>query len=328
MLKSSNWNKEVKERLTQLVTENKQADKYVVFDFDNTIICHDIADRVLELLATDNLINKNNIDYISPAFELGDKTISLQTHSVMAYYEYMHQITHHQNDIFTPNVNAYVWAAHIMSGLPLNQLIQYSDQGFLPAQNSFYKTPKVYPEMIELIVFLLENKLKVYFISASNVWTIRRAIQQQLNPKIYHASKGEHQIPLDNVFGISVLLKNRLNGKMYKDELLARNSKQYLNFEINEIKKYELSGLLNYPVTSYHGKVAAIQKFISTNPPLLVAGDSMNDLPMMQWADNVLFITKHSNSQQNKFVKQISEKFKNSWCFQQVDNINHESFVS
>src|SRR5688572_19285610 len=72
-LESRGWNPAVRAHLQRLITKNAGRNLPVVFDFDNTIVCGDIGEATLAILARSGKLDPKRVaDTLSPAFRLPD----------------------------------------------------------------------------------------------------------------------------------------------------------------------------------------------------------------------------------------------------------------
>ncbi|RPI94381.1 MAG: hypothetical protein EHM32_06840, partial [Spirochaetales bacterium] len=223
MLTEKGWSDRTRSGLERLIESGAGKNLPVVFDFDNTIVCGDIGEATLAMLAKEGGISRDGIPaVIAPTFRSSNgKTISLAACAdLTVYYEELLGATEHHNDDFAPLSSGYVWAVEVMQGLSPNDVINATErvnaqsEPFVPARIevtpgvSSYPVPFFYPEMLELIAALIASRYDVWIVSASNVWTIRWMVLRALNPEL--AARGcETGIAPDHVIGVSTLLADR-----------------------------------------------------------------------------------------------------------------------
>jgi len=164
---------------------------------------------------------------------------------------------------------------------------------------------------------MLAYGFNVYVITASNVWSVRYLVTKELNPLLQKKYGKHSSIAPDHVLGVSTLLKDKRDGKLYKDELLVKENKAYRNLEASELHQYELLFELSYPLPAYEGKIAMIFKYITKERPFFIAGDSPNDHPMLDWAENKLWLARlEKKDYQEETVKLIKNSDKEKWLIQ------------
>ncbi|MCP4109100.1 MAG: haloacid dehalogenase-like hydrolase [Desulfobacteraceae bacterium] len=344
-LEQGKWCPSVKAKLDDLITKNAGQGKIVVFDFDNTMICRDIQESTFAAMLKDKKLTPGNIPAsISPPFTLDGKTISPDTAKDLSeYYEEFLLATKHHAGEQTPYSNSYAWVVQILAGMSPSEILPYSEKAYAEGIGSKdsesadlketkiygYRQPFFYPEMADLAGILLKKGYKVYFVSASNVWSVRWLVLKKLLPMIQSRHGKELNISPDHVIGVSILLKDRRTGKLCKDQLLVKENNAYANLDRKELANYELTTQIVFPLTGYFGKVANIFKHITASRPFLIAGDSPNDLPMLNHAENRLWITRLEKiGYQEKVVKQIKNSLPGEWLMQPVLYKKSPGFVA
>ncbi len=344
-LAEGNWNPAVKAKLETIITENAFQGKKAVFDFDNTTICRDIGEATFAAMVEAGKLTIEGVSReITPSFVLGDKKISLETaESLPEFYEAFLSATKHQNGEKTPYSNSYAWVVQIMAGMTPDQILPFSEKAFgnnvamkdsgaadlFETKINGYRMPFFYPGMVDLYGTLLKNGFDVYVCSASNIWTVRWMVAANLN-RLIEAKHGKGiGIAPDHVIGVNVLLKDKRDGKLYKDQLLVRNNPKYAALDRGELSNYELTSQVVYPITGYFGKVANIIKYVTKERPFLIGGDSSNDLPMLDRAENRLWITRlEKMGYQKGLVGQINDSLPGNWMIQPVLYKKSPGFVA
>ena len=81
--------------------------------------------------------------------------------------------------------------------------------------------------MIDLVGFFIANGFNVYVLTASNILSVRYLVMKELNPKIHEKYGTTIAILPDHVIGVSTLMKDKRDGKLYKDEYLVIKVKRY-----------------------------------------------------------------------------------------------------
>lgn len=343
-LDDNNWTPQIKNRLEKLLKQNSNQHKKVIFDFDNTVVSRDIGEATLAYLVKDKVLDIEKIKHFSPTFMLDNKEVSVTNVSDLTeYYEkFMESTAHHTNDDISV-MNGYVWLTQMMEGLSPLDIINETKKGYMSGAASkdrelgkvtkidvtegktSYGVPFFHPETVDLIGNLLINNYDVYFVSASNVWTIRYMVTKELTKLIKEKFKKDLTIPPENVFGISTLIKDKRTGILYKDIQLVREkssqARLYANLDENELKNYELTNQLVLPVTAFDDKTTNIMKYIvkEGEKPFLTAGDSLSDLSMLKFSENKLWFARLEKSDyQEKVVKLIKKTEADKWFIQPV----------
>ncbi len=328
-----NWNPDVKARLEKLITANANQGKVCVFDFDNTTICRDIGEATMATLNEAGLLTKEkHYKCVDPSFVLGDKKITMETaKNLPAYYEDFLSATKHHALESTPYENGYGWVVQIMAPMSPADWLPSTEKAFADGigeqdtkstalketKINGYRMPFFYPEMVDLYGVLLKNGYKVYISSASNVHTVRWMVLNKLNPRIQALHGSNLAIPAENVIGISCLMIDDRNGKLCKDPYLVKENKKYAQLDIDELSHFHLTAQICHPMNGYYGKVANIMKYITVNRPFLIAGDSSNDLPMLNRAENRIWITRlEKMGYQETLVKVMKNALPGQWFVQ------------
>jgi sulfur transfer complex TusBCD TusB component (DsrH family) len=276
----------------------------VVFDFDNTIVCGDIGEATLAVLARDgDLTARGLAGSLAPPFVTAQgQAVSLATAvDVTAYYEAFLDPTAHDGADPTPAANGYVWAVEIMRGLSPLEVVRATRKAYrqaVPSQEvlievtpgqTAYPLPFFYRESLELMAELLRHDFDLWVISASNVWSVRWMVLNGLNPIL--ASMGVRRaLVASQVVGVSTLVADR-QSRLHKDTLLVRENPAYAAMEGRYLGSLRLTGRLHFPVPTYSGKVACIWDLIGRRPYLAV-GDSPGDHAMLAFSENRLWIAR------------------------------------
>ena len=347
-LADNNWHPETKRLLERLLNANARQSQKVIFDFDNTVVSRDIGDATFACLVKNQQLDKVKIRAISPSFTLpgSGQEISLDNSAdLTCYYEkFLLATTHHAGDD-SSFFNGYLWITQAMAGLTPCDVIQATRQGYLAnsasndrangknteievtADGTRYLAPFFQPEMVDLIGQLLLAGYDVYFVSASNVWTVRYMITVELNGLLRKQFGAPcPAIKPEKVIGVSTLLKDRRTGRLCKDPLLVRETsdqaKAYAALQTEELKNYELTNQPVYPVPVYEGKTANLLKYVVSSwldRPFLVAGDSAGDFSMLEFAQHRLWLARLEKSDyQEKVTALITSKQLANWFVQPV----------
>src|SRR5512133_1714781 len=315
-LQAAGWNKETRRALQQLIAEGSGRQLPAVFDFDNTLVCGDIGEATLAIFARNKVLTPQHAPTsLCPAFRTGTNRLVRMSScaDVTEYYEALLEPTVHGAKDPQPLANGYAWATQVMEGLQLTQVIKatraavaWSDREstgrieVTPGRTA-YPVPSFYAEMVELIGELLKHRFDVWIVSASNVWSVRCMVLEKLNPLLrslgYPAGlRAEH------IVGVSTLLMDR-SKHLYKDPVLVHENKGYASLHPGALRRFRLTGQMQYPVPTYSGKIAAIFSALGRNP-FLVAGDSPGDLPMMAIGRHRLWIARQGKPAYQRAARQ------------------------
>jgi len=344
-LKDGHWNPHVKARLEFLIAGSAGQGKVAVFDVDNTMLCRDIGESTFAAMVEDGTLSPDKIPAsISPTFMLKDKKVGIKdSKDLTVYYEDFLSATKHHSAEKTPYSNGYAWVVQIMAGMTPADILPYSEKAYADgmaladadskdlneSKINGYRRPFFYPEMVDLVGVLLKNGYDVYFLSASNVWTVRWMITKQLLPMVQELHGNDLEIAPDHVIGVNVLLKDKRDGHLYKDLMLTKENPAYAQMDMNELANYELTTQLGYPLSGYFGKLANIMKHISLDRPFLIAGDSPNDHPMLNWSGHRLWLTRlEKKGYQQKTAKLMADSLPGEWLVQPVLYKKAPGFVS
>lgn len=335
-----NWNPQTKQKLEKLLTLNANKDKKVIFDFDNTTISRDIGDATFAWLVKEKKIDIEKIKPFSPDFTLDGKEVSVTGGiDLTEYYEKIQEVTSYDKNDKSPAYNGYAWVVQTMEGKTPFEVIEASRNAFLdnkaskdrelgietkievtPGKTS-YRVPFYHPETVDLIGNLLLNGYNVYVISASNVWSIRYMVTVEM-AKLLKKEFGKNiAIKPENVFGLSTLLKDKRNGQLYKDTYLVKENKKYAGLAQEELKNYQLTNQMVYPLSGYEGKTSIILTKITKDyeRPFLACGDSSGDYSMLGLAQNKLWFSRlESYDYQKKLLSLTKKSDADHWFIQPV----------
>lgn len=325
-LKDLNWNTISKIKLEEILNNNSFNNKKVIFDFDNTIISRDLGEYSFLKLIENKLINIEKLKDFSPSFNFEDKNIILgETVNPFEYYNYLMKSNNHQSLEESEIINGYIWLVQALSGNNLKDILNLNIDLFVKDSSSLNK-PFFQPEIIDLIGNLLINGFKVYIVSATNTWTIRFFILNQLNVLLKKIFNKDIMIKPDNIFGINTLIKDKRDNKLYKDLYLLKSNDKYKNMNSNELENYEITSQIIFPVSTFEGKKTLIEKHILKDKenPFLIVGDSPNDIPMLKSSDYKLWIQRTEKDEYKKYLENIID---DSWLIQKVNTINEAGFI-
>lgn len=339
-LLEGNWNPEARKKINKLIKDNAFKHKKVIFDFDNTTVSRDIGEATFAYLVKNNIVKKDEkLKIISPSFVLDNKEISLDSSiDLTDYYEKIVNSTNHENDQ-SPYIISYGWIVQAMQGLNVLDVINATKNAFnenkaisdrknnieskidVTSGKTSYRVPFFHDETIDLIGNLILNDYDIYFISGSNAWTIRYMTTKELPKLLKEKFKKDLKIKPENVIGVNTLIKDKRNGKLYKDYFLVKENKKYANLEPDELKNYEITNQLVSPLSGFDGKTANIISYVckDNTKPFLILGDSSGDFAMLKTAENKIWFSRLENLEyQEKILKIINTTKKDSWIIQPV----------
>jgi hypothetical protein len=179
--------------------------------------------------------------------------------------------------------------------------------------------------VVELLAALLRHRFDVWIVSASNVWSVRWMVQEELNPRLreHGVRRG---LRADHVIGISTLLTDR-RGCLYKDALLVKENARYAALDEQVLRSFRLTSRLQFPVPTYSGKIACIFDALGTRP-CFCAGDSPGDHPMLAFSRNRLWIARlEKPDYQRQLGELIRKTGKTGWLIQATLTKDSPGFV-
>lgn len=298
-LAGAGWNDQTRKTLERIISRGSGRELPVVLDFDNTIVCGDIGEATLAVLARRGILTPAKVPpMLCPPFRApsGKWVRMAGCAAVTEYYEALLAAGAHLEGGPALMASGYAWAVEIMAGLRPAQIVaatRAACEG--PARievtpgTTGYAAPFFYAEMVELIAELARLRFELWIVSASNVWSVRWMVLEALNPLLRERGL-RRGLRSDHVIGISCLLQDA-RGRLYQDGRLAREHEGYAALDEQVLGRYHLTSRLQLPVPTYSGKVAAILDALGRNP-FLAAGDSPGDHPMLSVSDHRLWIAR------------------------------------
>lgn len=263
----------VKTAQTQ-ISHNKRP--YAVFDADETIWKNDIQESLLAYLEWQSIVKRENLSDCHWPIPL------LAQESLISYGNRILEID--------PPAN-YRWMVQMFSGLSIKEIKKQVDILFnltepIPVkkiENNLaieytIEKPFIYPLQKQLIQFLMSHNIDVYVITASLEELVRMIV---CDPQ-YGLS-----LPPSHVIGLNTLILNQDNKPlMTPRDAIVKKLYGTKAFPLPSQNSFRLSKNLIGLTTWYEGKVCAINEWIDPiHKPLLVAGDSPSDFPMLSIAD-------------------------------------------
>lgn len=332
---------ETRRALEDLINKGAGQQLPVVFDFDNTIVCGDITEATLAVLARTGVLTPAKLTgTLSPPFQVpGRDPMELSgCADVTQYYEALLAPTAHEGRDPSPLANGYAWAVEIMENLRLLDVVNATRSAFewpQPTKPAFIEVtpgktavpvPFFYPEAVELIAELVRLGFDVWIVSASSVWSVRWMVLHALNPLLRQRGL-KAGLPASHVVGISTLLADR-KGRLYKDALLVREDDQYAAMTEKAMAGLRLTSRLQFPVPTYSGKIAAVFDVIGRNPYLAV-GDSPGDHPLLQISQHRLWIARLENPVYQRATRELIRKTSgDGWLIQPALTQRSPGYIS
>jgi hypothetical protein len=340
LLVSGGWNPQTRAALETLIRSGAGKQLPVVFDFDNTLVCGDIGEATLAVLAKSGVLSPKNVPpALCPPIHLEKKgTINIRSCSdVTEYYEALLRATAHQPDDPAPLANGYSWAAEILESLRPAEVLEATREAYRLARpgcevmieatpgKAAYPAPWFYPAMVEFVRQLLIHEFDLWVISASNLWSVRWMVLHGLNPLLQEGTRPVAMRP-DRVVGISTLLSDR-QSLLHKDSVLTRANPKFAALDPEALASFRLTSRLQFPVPVYSGKIACIIDYIG-RPPFLCVGDSPGDLPMMSFSQNRLWIARlDKTAYQEKLKEAMDRTGKHGWLIQATNTRQPAGFI-
>jgi phosphoserine phosphatase len=340
-LEAPGWNEQTRRALERMIDRGAGKNLPVVFDFDNTLVCGDVQEATLAVLARSGRLTIARIPKtLSPPFRLpGQGKTSLQSGvDLTEYYEAFLAPTVHGDDDPTPLANGYVWAVEVLEQMRISEVVAATRTACKftrPPHNGFievtpgktrFPAPYFYPEMVELVAELVRHRFDVWIVSASNVWSVRWMVLQVLNPLLRKRGV-KTGLRADHVIGVSTLLTDRAGG-LHKDVVLVKQNAAYARLEGKLLKVFRLTSRLQFPVPTYSGKVACIFDAIGGRPYLCV-GDSPGDHAMLAYSRNRLWIARlEKPGFQRKLTELVRHTGRAGWFVQATLTKGTPGFLS
>lgn len=326
-LAAPGWNSETRRALEKLIRKGAGKRLPAVFDFDNTILHGDIHEATLGMLVRSGRLTPARLPgHFAPAFHSARAgRIDLQSCAdIVEYYNELLAPTMHGENDPSPKTTGYAWAIEALGGLRLSEVVEATREVCELARSNKHdfitvtpgKTvlpvPRFYPEMVELLAELLRHEFDIWIISASNVWSVRWMVLNELNPRLRDCERG---ISADHVIGAATLLTDD-EGRLYKDAVLVRENAGYAAMKAKAIGAFRLTSRLEYPLPAYSGKVACIYDAIGRQP-FLCAGDGPSDHAMLAVSEHRLWIARSNYTRaRHTSSKSAGATRKTGWMIQ------------
>ena len=334
------WNPATRRALENLIRRGSGKNLPVVFDFDNTLVCGDVGEATFAVLVRDGLLSPEKLaPHLSPPLRLraGKRVTPASGADLTEYYEALLDPTVHGDADPTPLATGYAWVVEAMAGLSLAEVVRatrFACELACPGETQLievtprktaYPAPWFYPEMVDLIAELIRHQFDIRIISASNAWSVRWMVRHRLNPMLLERGVREVLLP-GQITGITTLLADRA-GNLYKDPLLLRDNPGYAALDPKSLRRLKITSRLHFPVPTYSGKITCIHDTIGRRP-VLCAGDSPGDLPMLAYSENRLWIARaDKQTSQRKLAETMRITGTRGWLVQAVRTKDNPGFI-
>ncbi len=303
ILRLPGWAPATRLALERLIRRGAGQGLPIAFDFDNTLVCGDVGEATLAMLVKQRRLKPDVVAELAPPFRRADgrRVSARRVPDLTAYYEALLEGSGHGAADPNPLTSGYTWAVEVMAGLSPVEIIQTTAAAAKLAREgesrrvevtpgkTAYPLPWFYPEMVELVAALVRHQFAVWVVSASNAWSVRWMVLNELNPRLAQIGC-ERGVAPEQVIGVAPLLRDH-DGRVLKDRVLVRSNPAYARLEPGALRQLRLTRRLDLPVPVYAGKVACLWDALGGRPHL-AAGDSPGDLPMLAFAENRLWIAR------------------------------------
>lgn len=305
LLRAPGWTPENRARLEDLIRHGAGRGWPVAFDFDNTLVWGDVGEATLAWLVKHRRLRPETVAALCPPFRTaaGRRVETARLPDLTAYYEALLEGSGHGAADPAPLTRGYLWAAQIMAGLTVAQVVRATaavaaaaregESGRLEVTpgRTAYPLPWFYPEMVELVAVLLNHGFAVWIVSASNVWSVRWMVLRVLNPRLRRLGC-RRSVPPEQVIGVAPLLRDGREREL-KDRVLVRTRPCYARLDPPALRGLRVIPWLDEPTPVYAGKIACLWDALG-RAPYLAAGDSPGDLPMLTFAEHRLWLARES----------------------------------
>lgn len=255
------------------------AGSYAVFDADNTIWNHDLEEALLPFLENRGILSAATLD---PALR---PVPLLPGESLYGYYLRLCEID---------DKVCYPWIAQVFAGRTLGALkadvdaLMASGGAAIPVRyrkdgrevSGQVLPPAIYPAQRALIARLRAAGVRVYVVTAAAEELVRMVVS---DPRY------GLDVPAQDVIGVTMLLRDPADGSVSTARSrIAAGHFLDADYPAEKHAGMVLTPYLWSPLTWQEGKVAAIIAYIDpVKRPVLVAGDSRSDWPMLFYSGGV-----------------------------------------
>ncbi len=254
------------------------AGAYATFDGDNTSWKYDIEEALLPYLENEGMLQARRL---GPALE---PIPLLPDESLYGYYQRLCAID---------DKLCYPWIAQIFSGIPLGTLkravdtmiagakpipVRYRENG-KPVSGTVMP-PRIMPAQRQLFAYLRAHGVHVYMVTAAS---------EELARMVAADPRYGLDIAPQDVIGVTLLLRDPGDGSITTArQQIAAGHFLDASYTAARHARMVMTPTLWTPLTWYEGKVGGIQAYIDpVRRPVLAAGDSPSDWPMLFYAGGI-----------------------------------------
>lgn len=296
---------------------NAPPGSYVVFDADNTIWNHDLEEALLPFLESRGTLSAATLD---PALR---PVPLLPGESLYGYYLRLCEID---------DKVCYPWIAQVFAGRTLGALkvdvdalmarktpipVTYRKDGRLVSGEVM--PPVIYPAQRALIARLRRAGVRVYVVTAAAEELVRMVVS---DPKY------GLDIPAQDVIGVTMLLRDPADGSVSTARSrIAAGHFLDVDYPAERHAEMVLTPFLWSPLTWQEGKVAAIMAYIDPiKRPLLVAGDSRSDWPMLFYSGGMrLWVDRSAATSAALVAERARRGDERGWVIETPDSLETTS---
>jgi len=251
---------------------------YATFDGDNTIWKNDIEEALLPYLEKEGMLSAATLDPSLKPVPL------LPGESLYGYYRRLCGID---------DKLCYPWIAQVFSGIPLGTLKREVDTMIVDAKpipvrylrdgkpvSDIVLPPAVMPAQRQLFAYLRAHGVRVYVVTAAS---------EELARMVASDPRYGLDVAPQDVIGVTMVLRDPVDGGITTARRqIAAGHFLDATYPPSRHARMVMTPTLWSPLTWYEGKVAGIAAYIDpVRRPVLAAGDSASDWPMLFYAGGV-----------------------------------------
>lgn len=335
------WVPSVYQQLTEQIEANAGQNKVAVFDFDNTVVLHDVGEAALAQAVVDGTLKPSDIPKgLVPPIKVGETVVKIND-GIIEYYNALAETGADAGDEMGTYVSA-PWIAQVFAHKSVDVFVQemaraYANGAAVGDLSTGALTtvgatarPTPYPQMADLLGYLGARGYRLWIVSAGITWAVRWMVANALNPMIAAKYGAAATIEPGRVIGITSMMATS-DHTLMTDRALSTTEVNpgYLALDPTVTKNLTITELIDLPVSWYGGKVAAIKERIGGSEPFLVAGDSAGDLKMLEQATNRLWIARlEKPASQAIAAEEIRNNDTSQWLIQPTLSGTHAGFLS
>ena len=254
---------------------------FATFDADGTIWSSDATESFIAYLDAQGVLTPERVE---PALKV---VPFLAGEGVYSYYMRL---------CAKDKAIGYPWCAQLFAGFTITELRRYyaammqtpgstvrvwkvAANGETASTQEYVLVPKLFMQQVQLIRALEKCGVRVFIVTASPEEIVRFLT---CSPSCSLAF--DLGLPPERVIGVNTLLRNDKTGEVTSSRLRIGKTGRLFDAEVSreQWEGLRLTSFVLPPVTMQTGKVAAIASFIHpSQPPVLAAGDSGSDFPML-----------------------------------------------